>query len=253
MLTAIRRLPLLTGLALLCSVTPAPSRAADPPVSREVVCRWAKTAPKIDGKLDDPVWESAVVIEHFPAFWKGLDTGKSTRARLLWDRDALYFSATMTDKELRSFGTKRNDTLWNGDVFELFFKPSAEKPAYFEFQVNPKSVLLELPFPKRGAPFAEIAALPPSGYTAVAVVAGTLDKPGDVDEGWTVEGRIPWTTFANSGGRPAPGASWRFALCRYDYGPEGTEPVLMSSAPLTRPSFHRYEDYGLLTFEGPVP
>ena len=26
----------------------------------------------------------------------------------------------------------------------------------------------------------------------------------------------------------------------------------MSSAPLTVPSFHRYEDYGTLRFEGPV-
>ena len=54
-----------------------------------------------------------------------------------------------------------------------------------------------------------------------------------------------------SGGRPRPGASWLFALCRYDYGPEGTEPVLMSSAPLTRANYHRYEDYGRLHFEGP--
>ena len=51
--------------------------------------------------------------------------------------------------------------------------------------------------------------------------------------------------------RPAPGATCLFALCRYDYGPAGTEPVLMSSAPQTKPSFHRYEDYGRLTFEGP--
>ena len=159
-------------------------------------------------------------------------------------------AATMTDAELRSFGSRRNDTLWLGDVFELFFKPNETNPAYYEFQVNPKSVILELPFPERGADFKTIAALPPSGYKAVAVVDGTLDKTGDLDRGWTVEGRIPWTAFAKSGGRPVAGTSWRFALCRYDYGPDGTEPVLMSSAPLTKPSFHRYEDYGLLKFEG---
>ena len=53
-----------------------------------------------------------------------------------------------------------------------------------------------------------------------------------------------------SGGRPKPGDVWRFALCRYDYGPGGKDPVLMSSAPLRRMSFHRYEDYGKLRFEG---
>jgi lysophospholipase L1-like esterase len=223
-----------------------------PPVTREAVCRWAAAPPVIDGKLDDPVWETADVIDRFPAFWRSAGTGTGTRARLLWDKDALYFAATMTDAELRSFGTKRNDTLWEGDVFELFFKPSDDRPAYNEFQVNPKSVILELPFTRRGEDFLKVAALPPSGYQAVALVDGTVDHPGDTDRGWTVEGRIPWSAFAQSGGRPEPGAAWRFALCRYDYGPIGTSPLTMSSAPLRRPSFHRYEDYGTLRFAGPA-
>jgi hypothetical protein len=84
---------------------------------------------------------------------------------------------------------------------------------------------------------------------AVAKVDGTLDQPGDLDRSWTVEGLIPWSAFAPTGGRPKVGDSWSFALCRYDYGPEGTEPVLTSSAPLRRMSFHRFEDYGRLTFE----
>lgn len=224
-----------------------------PAATTDAVCRWAAKSPTIDGKLDDPVWETATVIDTFPSYWDNTPSGTGTRARLLWNHDGLYYSATMTDKELRSFGTKRNDTLWNGDVFELFFKPSDEKPAYNEFQVNPKSVILELPFRQRGEDFQKLAAAPPSGYTAMAVVDGTLDHPGDEDRGWSVEARIPWAAFANSGGEPKAGDVWKFALCRYDYGPEGTKPVLMSSAPLERPSFHRYEDYGRLHFEGPKP
>ncbi len=121
-------------------------------------------------------------------------------------------------------GDKRNDMLWLGDVFELFLKPDESKPSYYEFQVNPKSVLLELPFAERGEDFKKVAALPTLGLSAVAVVDGTLDQTGDRDRGWTVEGRIPWSAFVRSGGRPAPGAAWRFAVCRYDYGPDGTEP-----------------------------
>ena len=68
----------------------------------------------IDGKLDDPAWEDAAVIDRFPAFWDRHDTGHGTRAWLVWDDDALYFAATMTDAELRSFGTKRNDTPLEG-------------------------------------------------------------------------------------------------------------------------------------------
>jgi hypothetical protein len=226
------------------------SAPEEPPVTREAACRRAGKPPVIDGKLDDPAWAGADVIDRFPAFWKNADTGPGTRARLVWDDDALYFAATMTDAELRSFGTKHNDTLWEGDVFELFFKPVADRPEYYEFQVNPRSVLLELAFPRRGFDFATLAARPPLGMSAVATVEGTLDRPGDRDRGWTVEGRIPWSVFAPTGGRPRPGDAWLFALCRYDYGPAGTAPVLMSSAPLTRPSFHRYEDYGRLLFRG---
>lgn len=228
-----------------------PKGGQGPPITREATCRWAAKPPVLDGKLDDPAWKDAAPIERFAAFWAGKEVGKGTRAYLVWDEKALYFAGSMTDEELRSAGRKRNDKLWEGDVFELFLKPSDDRPAYFEFQANPRSVILELAFPRRGHSFDELAAKPPMGTKAVASLQGTLDQAGDRDQGWAVEGMIPWTAFEPTGGRPKPGATWRFAVCRYDYGPEGTKPTLMSSAPLTQPSFHRFEDYGRLTFEGP--
>jgi hypothetical protein len=220
-------------------------------VTRRAICRWAEEPPLLDGKLDDKCWQKAAVIDHFASFWS--KTPRSgTFAYLVWDNDALYYAASMTDTELRAFGTKRNDTLWEGDVFELFFKPSGEKPEYFEFQANPKMLVFEMAFPKRATrDFRTFPAEPPLGSKAVVALKGTLDHPGDKDQGWTVEGRIPWSAFARGGGRPKPGDEWFFALCRYDYGPEGTKPITMSSAPLTQPNFHRYEDYGKLRFEGP--
>jgi hypothetical protein len=248
--------PWLTGLAgcfALWSVPCVAEEPAAPPVTQEAVCRKVGSAPTIDGRLDDPAWANAQVIDRFPSFWAKAKGQDVTRARLVWDDEALYFAADMDDAELQSYGTRRNDHLWEGDVFELFFKPQNDRPEYYEFQVNPRSVILELAFPKRGFDFATLAARPPLGMKAVAVCRGTVDQPGDVDRGWTVEGRIPWTVFAPSGGRPQPGVEWGVALCRYDYGPAGTKPVLTSSAPLTIPSFHRYEDYGRLRFEGPRP
>jgi hypothetical protein len=219
--------------------------------TREGVCRWADAPPVIDGRLNDPCWQRAAVIDRFASFWTDPKIRRpGTAAYLVWDDAALYYAAKMTDAELRSFGTKRNDHLWNGDVFELFFKPSADRPEYYEFQANPRGVVFEVPFPRRGHDFGGFHTVSPLGSKAAVVLDGTLDEPGDRDQGWTVEGRIPWSAFAPTGGKPKPGDEWNFALCRYDYGPEGTEPVTMSSAPLTRPSFHRYEDYGKLRFEG---
>jgi Carbohydrate family 9 binding domain-like len=230
--------------------TSPPEVVEDDIVTRRAVCRWAAQPPVLDGKLDDRCWQKAAVIDHFATFWtKTARAG--TFAYLVWDQEALYYAASMTDAELRSFGTKRNDTLWEGDVFELFFKPDADKPGYFEFQANPRMLVFEMAFPKRGGDPLAFATAAPLGSKAVVELKGTLDQPGDRDLGWTVEGRIPWSAFAASGGRPKPGDEWLFALCRYDYGPAGTKPVLMSSAPLSEAKFHRYEDYGKIRFEGP--
>jgi hypothetical protein len=221
-------------------------------VTRQAVCRWAAQPPVLDGKLDDPCWQKAAVIDRFASFWTEKKTPRPGMfAYLVWDDDALYYAGSMTDTELRSFGTKRNDTLWNGDVFELFLKPTVEKPEYYEFQANPRALVFEMVFPKRGQYPDDLTKAPVLGNKAVVALRGTLDQPGDRDEGWTVEGRVPWSAFAPTGGRPKPDDQWLFAICRYDYGPKDTKPITMSSAPLTQPNFHRYEDFGKLRFEGP--
>lgn len=239
------------GLGLLIAMA-APAPAQDnPPVTRQATCRWAETPPTLDGQLDDACWKAAEPITRFSAYWDRRPvTSTQTRAYLAWDDSAFYFAAEMTDKELRAFGSKRNDHLWEGDVFEVFLKPREDRPAYYEYEFNPRGALLELAIPKQPFDFDKAAAEPPTGIRVAVKVDGTLDRPGDTDRGWSVEGTIPWSAMTPTGGRPRPGDTWRFALCRYDYGPEGTKPVLMSSAPLTQPSFHRYEDYGKLTFAG---
>jgi hypothetical protein len=223
-------------------------------VTREAVCRWANRPPVLDGKLDDRCWQDAVAITRFASYWDRNKTPRpGTRAYLVWDDEALYYGATMADAELRSYGKHRNDTLWDGDVFEMFFKPSVDRPAYYEFQANPREFVFECAFRRSGDFPKDFTQAPILGNKAVVRLDGTLDHPGDRDKSWTVEGRIPWTAFQPTGGKPKPADEWRFAICRYDYGPQGTRPILMSSAPLTRPSFHRVEDYGKLRFEGPRP
>jgi hypothetical protein len=239
-----------TPILVLAALAGATGRSsAEPPVTRKASCIWAVEAPKLDGQLDDPCWKAARPITDFAALWLG-ESRPGTRARLAWDEKALYYAAEMDDAELRAYGPERNDHLWEGDVFEMFFKPGEDRSEYYEFQVNPLATVFEVAFPKRaplGRPFRDEPRL---GHEAAVALRGTLDRPGDADEGWTVEGRIPWSAFAPTGGKPKAGDAWRFALCRYDHGPEGTKPVLMSSAPLTKANFHRYEDYGVLTFEG---
>src|SRR5262245_24023855 len=219
---------------------------------RTAECRWRNGPIKIDGRINETAWDGAQTLDNFVVFWQKRKAKSATTARLLWDDKYLYFSAEMEDEDLYADVKEFNGMTWTNDVFELFFKPDKEKLLYYEFQVNPLNTQLELLLPSRGAGgYQRFGPLTRLGMETAVKLEGTLNKYTDKDTGWTVEGRIPWKAFAATGGRPLPGAKWRFALCRYDYSVAFDRPELSSTAPLTQPDFHRYEDYGELTFVGP--
>jgi hypothetical protein len=227
---------LLFALSLL-AVLSAASAAAAPPVFSAT--RTAH-APRIDGNDNEAEWASATAITTFGAFWDGKQARRQHRARLLWDDEALYYFAELPDDLIRPHGKQHNDRLWLGDVFELFFKPREDSPAYYELEVNPWGTMLELAFPSRAVSFETLLGGPPLG---MSVATRTHDGR------WVVEGRIPWSLFAATARRPAVGEQWKFQLAFYDYGADGTEPELGSCAPLTVASFHRWEDYAGLRFD----
>jgi uncharacterized repeat protein (TIGR03806 family) len=224
-------------------------------------CRFTDDDIKIDGKADEKAWQQAELIDQFTLPWlreKNRPARTATKARLLWDREHLYFFAEMDDGDLYANVKENDGLLWNNDVFELFFKPADDKPGYYEFQVNAANAVLDMLLPRRGA----------GGYDrfikdgdfhiqSKVELRGTLNNWSDKDRGWSVEGRIPWADFLKTGGRPAVDEKWKFALCRYDYSidfedPEG--PELSTCAPLNTnpfPNFHAWEGYATLTFVGP--
>ncbi|HLW65929.1 MAG TPA: carbohydrate-binding family 9-like protein [Gemmataceae bacterium] len=245
-----RFLFLLPLLPLACSDPPPPAKPqAEPPVVRAAECRWATGPIKIDGRIDEPAWNNAQELTAFSIYWEKRVPSTVTTAKLLWDEQYFYFMADMEDYDLYADVTERNGMTWLNDVFEIFLKPSAGKPPYYEFQVNAANTPLELFLPSRGAGgYQRFARQSKLGLESAVKLRGTLNKFTDKDGGWTVEGRIPWSAFKQTGGRPEVGAKWKFALCRYDYSWTLEQPELMSTAPLTKPDFHRHEDWGELTF-----
>ncbi len=230
--------------------------ACGPVFSEDFECRWASSPPVIDGKLDEAVWQQAKPVESFQSAWLPEGERKPpthTKALLLWDYDYLYFAAEMEDTDVFANVTEQDGPIWKCDVFELFFKPAKDKPGYYEFEVNAANAKLDMYLPSRGAGGYERFARERSFHIESAVkVHGTLNNWSDKDKGWTVEARIPWRDFLPTGGRPAPGEVWQHALCRYDYSAGLPIACLCSNAPLSEPSFHRYEDYVPLKFIGPA-
>jgi uncharacterized repeat protein (TIGR03806 family) len=235
---------------------PPPALAA--PKEKIAECRWADTPIVLDGKDDDPAWKNAQVIDWFGQPWLGDKApalrGK-TKAKLLWDRDYIYFFAEMEDRDLFADVTEHDGPIWLNDAFELFFRPGPHKPGYYEFEVNAANAVFDAFYPKVDIP--NIPKHIKHGEFRVETkvrLRGTLNKRDDVDEGWSVEGRIPWGDFLRTGGRPEPGEEWRFNLtrCNYDKG----QPDEMSCiAPINEKRlsayFHQIEDYTALKFVGP--
>lgn len=222
--------------ALLLLAGCATSAAAPRPAYE---CRPARGPIVLDGRLDEPAWAEAVVIADFRIPAAG-PARSSTRARLLWDAESIWFAAEMEDVDLYATITDPDGRLWENDVFELFFKPSTSSLHYYEFQVNAANALLDMRLPSRGAGgYERFRKAPGPSIGAKVALAGTLNQAGDRDRGWTVEGRIAWEGFE----APKAGELWRFALCRYDYSSAYEAPELSSCAPLTERNFHRYEDY----------
>src|SRR5262245_40748728 len=215
-------------------------------------CRWATGPIEIDGKGDDAAWASAELIDTFARHWLQGDARKTkttTKAKLVWDQEYLYFFAELEDHDLFADLKNHDDRTWLNDVFEIFFRPDDTKHPYYEFQVNAAGTMLDIYFQRKGTPFEQAKSDGEFQWKSAVIRRGTLDNRNDRDEGWSVEGRFPWADFARTGGRPAVGDTWRFALCRYDYT-LNQQPETSSCAPLSQPSFHLLEDYARLKFVG---
>jgi hypothetical protein len=210
----------LTFSALLLGRVPAATTAPT------FECRWTETAPVIDGRADEPAWQNAKVIERFAVPWlPGAPLAKEqTRVRLLWDREWLYFAAEMEDADVTAVVREHDGQLWENDVFELFFRPSRKHAGYFEFEVNPFGAVLDAFFPNADT-WRDPQHLKKDRFhlEQKIVIRGTLNISGDRDEGWSIEGRIPWTDFFAAGGRPAPDETWRVNLTRVNGTGEGVE------------------------------
>ena len=257
MLLALATASFYLGMAKGCTSTGDADRLTAAP--RQFECRWANGSITIDGKADEPAWHIAQVIDSFRV---PLESNRrtrpartATRARLLWDRNYLYFFAEMEDADLYADVTEQDAKTWNNDVFELFFKPDDNKLAYYEFQVNAANTKFDAFMPSRGSGgFNRWRHAHELSVESAIVHEGTLNQWQDTDEGWSVEGRIPWSTFKMTGATPpeVAAAVWKFALCRYDYSVGFESPELSSCAPLNVLNFHRYEDYAPLHFIPPV-
>jgi hypothetical protein len=178
---------------------------------------------RIDGKLTESAWTAASWSDAFvdiegdakprPPF--------RTRAKMLWDDQAFYIAADLDEPDLWATLTERDAVIFRDNDFEVFIDPDGDTHAYYEFEVNalgtPWDLMLIKPY-RDGGP--AITAWDIAGLEVGIDVRGTLNRPGDRDDGWTVELALPWKSLREAApdhNPPSPGSSWRVNFSRVEW------------------------------------
>jgi hypothetical protein len=174
---------------------------------------------KIDGRLDDPIWNQCPVYElqlaENPA--TGDVPEDSGRVRFAWDDTYFYMGCNFIDRDVA--GGKEEDGPHHyraGDVAELFLKPESGY-AVWEMYVTPGGFQTTFFFPGRGR-MGMLEHFESSKILDVAAtVNGTLNDWQDTDVGWAGEMAVPISELKKHGGDFAPGVPWRILVGRYNY------------------------------------
>jgi hypothetical protein len=163
--------------------------------------------PVIDGDLSDFSPADVITLSN--------SRGTIGNYMLLWDDNALYIAAQVSDTQLNAIG-EQDGSLWNDDSIELFFDtlhddgPSRLQDDY-KFFVNVNNIHRD----ERAS----------DGnwnitYSSEVSLSGTLNNNADSDTGYTIEAAIPWSNWGVT--PPSPGSMWGFDLVMNDRNASGT-------------------------------
>jgi len=215
-------------------------------------CQYASEEIKIDGVLNEEVWNKAENLEFFVPVT--LESPRSiTIAKLLYNDEYLYAGFKCYDDDIRATYTKRDSFTWEEDVVEIFFKTSPEKPQYYEFEFSPIKTIFDafIPGPECLSNVLECAKWNCEGILIETYINGTINDTSDVDMYWSIEIAIPFASLPTLNGRsPEKNDQWIFHLARYDYSKflkHGRE--LSSTARLTTKNFHKLDEGQVLIFK----
>ncbi len=148
-----------------------------------------ETPPVIDGKLDDPVWQTAPSVSGFKTYTPDydIDMADQTVVYFAYDRENLYFAFRCFDSQpdkIKSSVTRR-DNIRPDDWICVNLDPFNDQQTLSAFYVNPSGIQEDSRFASNREDF---------GFDFVWYSAGKIDE-----KGYTIEMRIPFKSirFAN--------------------------------------------------------
>jgi len=198
----------LAALILIGLCAPLAWAGVPPPVLTLHIAQRADKAPVIDGKLDDPCWQTAPQNTTFYQFNNLTPTSSplQTVSQLAYDEKGVYLAMKLYEKDmskLKATITQRGDqSLWTDDSVEIYFDCNATSIGFRKFVVNALATQSSL---CRMDPANVDFSWSPEGWQ----VATSKD-----DKAWYLEGFFPWCDLGKSA---RDGDLWRYALCRFSW------------------------------------
>jgi hypothetical protein len=180
------------------------------------------TAPVIDGDINDAAWKQAAWTTDFVDI-EGDSKPKppyATKIKMLWDDSCIYIAAQMQEPNVWAYKTHHDDVVYHDNDFEFFIDPNNTTHRYYEIEINPINTIFDLfldaPYRDGGRPLASWDA---KGMRNAVKIQGTVNKPGDVDNGWTAEIAIPIKslTVGDHFRIPHDGTLWRINFSRVEW------------------------------------
>jgi Domain of unknown function (DUF5916)/Carbohydrate family 9 binding domain-like len=151
-------------------------------------------APKLDGTLDDPIWQQAIPISNFRQRepFEGQAPTEKAEVRILYDKHEVYFGVTCFDSEpnrIVATELRRDVSQELDDYFEIIIDSAHHRRSAYVFQINPLGT-------QRDALITEEQRTDSStgdgdsGWDGVWTSEARITK-----EGWTATIAIPFSTL----------------------------------------------------------
>ena len=165
------------------SVRATSARSATAPIAIAVFAEQG--TPHLDGRLDDPVWQTAEVVTDFTQVRPndGTEPSERTEIRILYDKDALYVGARCYDSDPDAIlaTLSRRDQHGPSDLFNVMIDSYHDHRTTFEFQSNPAGVRTDY-LASNDNPHGDFS------WDPVWQLKSTVDSLG-----WVAEMRIPFS------------------------------------------------------------
>jgi hypothetical protein len=133
-----------TGGLMLIMLTGWRDMQEDIPLT--YVINKTKTAPQIDGKLDDRAWLKSRWTSYFVDITgnAGKQPLQQTRCKMLWDDQYLYIGAELFEKDLWATLKNHDDIIFQDNDFEVFIDPNNDGTQYYEIEINALGTVMDL-------------------------------------------------------------------------------------------------------------